>query len=46
MQINVDFPALPMEDFKNHSFLGFELISLQDAAEELHYPAFSGESLS
>ena len=42
---NADFPALPMEDFQNHYILVFDLISLQHAAEQLHYPEFSGESL-
>ena len=44
-QSNKDFPALPMEDFRNHYILVFDLTSLQDAAEQLHYPEFSGESL-
>ena len=38
MQFNEDFPALPMEDFQNHYILVFDLTSLQDAAEQLHYP--------
>ena len=38
MQFNEDFPALPMEDFQNHYILVFDLTSLQDAAEHLHYP--------
>ena len=45
MQFNKDFPALPMEDFQNHSILVFDLTSLQDAAEQLHYPELSRESL-
>ena len=45
MQFNADFPALPMEDFQNHYILVFDLTSLQDAAEHLHYPELSGESL-
>ena len=45
MQFNEDFPALPMEDFQNHHILVFDLNSLQDAAEQLHFPDFSGESL-
>ena len=40
-----DFPALLMEDFQNHYILVFDLTSLQDAAEQLHYPELSGESL-
>ena len=45
MQFNEDFPALPMEDFQNHYILVFDVTSLQDAAEHLHYPELSGESL-
>ena len=45
MQFNEDFPALPMEDFQNHYIHVFELTSLQDAAEQLHYPEISGESM-
>ena len=37
MQLNDNFPALSMEDFQNHYILGFDLTSLQDAAEQLHY---------
>ena len=44
-QFNEDFPALPMEDFQNHYILFFDMTSLQDAAEQLHYPELSGESL-
>ena len=45
MHFNEDFPALPMEDFQNHYILVFDLTSLQDAAEQLHYPELSGENL-
>ena len=45
MHLNEDFPAPPMEDFQNHSILVFDLTSLQDASEQLHYPELSGESL-
>ena len=45
MQFNEDFPALPLEDIQNHYILVFNLTSLQDAAEHLHYPELSGESL-
>ena len=34
-----------MEDFQNHYILVFDLSSLKDAAEQLHYPELSGESL-
>ena len=45
MQFNEDFLALPIENFQNHNILVFELTSLQDADEQLHYPELSGESL-
>ena len=45
MQFNEDFLALPMKDFQNHYILVFDLNSLQDAAEQLHYPELSEESL-
>ena len=45
MQFNEDFSALLTEDFQNHSILVFDLTSLQDAAEQLHYPELSRESL-
>ena len=45
MQFNEDFSAFLMEDFKNHYILIFDLTSLQDAAEQLHYSELSGENL-
>ena len=45
MQFNEDFPALPMEEFQKHYILVFKLTSLQEAAEQLHYPELSGERL-
>ena len=44
-QINEDFPALPMGDFQNDYLLVFDLTSLHDADELLHYPELSGENL-
>ena len=34
-----------MEDFQSHYILVLDLTSLQYAAEQLHYPGLSGESL-
>ena len=34
------------EDFQSHYILVIDLTSLQDAAEQLHYPGLSGKSLS
>ena len=45
MQFNEDFSALTMELSQNHCILVFNLTSLKDAAEQLHYPELSGESL-
>ena len=45
LQFNEDFPALPIENFQNHYIFVFDLTSLQDAAEQLHYPELSGERL-
>ena len=44
MQLNENFPALPVEAFQNHYFFVFHFKSLQDAAEHLPSPKFSGES--
>ena len=40
-----DFPALPMEAFRNYYNPLFDLNSIQGAAEQLHYPKLSEESL-
>ena len=45
MQFNEVFPPLPMKDFQNHYILVFDLTSLQDAAEQLHFAELCGESL-
>ena len=42
MQFNEVVPALPMKDFQNHYNPSFDLTSLQDAAERLHYSEDSG----
>ena len=34
-----------MEEVQNHYILVFDLTSLQDAAEQLHYPELSEENL-
>ena len=45
MQFNEDFPAVPMKHYQYHYILVFDMTSLQDAAEQLHYPELSGEIL-
>ena len=45
MHFNENFSSLPMHDFQNHYIFVFELTSLQDAADYLHYDELCGESL-
>ena len=45
MHVNEDFRVLSKADFQNQYILVLDLTSLQDAAEQLHYPERSGESL-
>ena len=45
MNFNEEIPALPNDLFKDHYVLVFDLTSLQDAGENVHYPDLSGESL-
>ena len=40
-----DLPSIPIDDFKDHYVLVFELTSMQDAAENCHYPELVGEPL-
>ena len=45
MNFNEEIPALPHNLFQNHYVLVFDLTSLQDAGENIHYPELSGESI-
>ena len=45
MSFNEEIPALPNHQFQNHYILVFDLTSLQDAGENVHYPELSGESI-
>ena len=45
MKFNGETPALPNHLFRNHYILVFDLTSLQDAGENIHYPEFIGESI-
>ena len=45
MNSNEEIPALPNHQFENHYILVFDLTSLQDAGENIHYPELSGESI-
>ena len=45
MNFNEEIPALPNNLFQNYYVLVFDLTSLQDAGEIIHYPELSGESI-
>ena len=45
MNFQDDLPSIPIDDFKGHYVLLFDLTSMQDAAENCHYPEFVGEPL-
>ena len=45
LNFNEAIPALPNHQFQNHYILVFDLTSLQDAGENVHYPELTGESI-
>ena len=45
MNFQDDIPSIPIENFKNHYVLVFDLTSMQDATENCHYPELVGEPL-
>ena len=45
MNFQDDIPSTPIDDFKDHYVLVFDLTSMQDAAENYHYPETVGEPL-
>ena len=45
MNIQNDFPSIPIDDFKDHYVLVFGLTSMQDATENCHNPELVGEPL-
>ena len=45
MNFQDDFPSIPVDDFKDHYVLVFDLTSMQDATENCHYPELVGERL-
>ena len=45
MNFQDDIPSIPLDDFKDHYVLVFELTSMQDATENCHYPELVGEPL-
>ena len=40
-----DIPSTPLDDFKDHYVLVFDLTSMQDGNENCHYPELVGEPL-
>ena len=45
MSFQDDIPSIPIDDFKDHKVLVFDLTSMQDATENFHYPELVGEPL-
>ena len=45
MNFQDDIPSIPIDDFKHHYVLVFDLTSMQDAAENCHYPELVGEPM-
>ena len=45
MNFQDDIPSIPIDDFKDHYVLVFDLTSMQDATENCHYPERVGEPL-
>ena len=46
MNIQDDIPSIPIDNFKDHYVLVFDLTSMQDATENCNYPELVGEPLS
>ena len=45
MNFQDDIPSIPIDDFKDHCVLVFDVTSMQDATENCHYPELVGEPL-
>ena len=45
MNFQDDIPLIPIDGFKNHYVLVFDLTSMQDATQNCHYPELVGEPL-
>ena len=45
MNFHDDSPSIPIDNFKDHYVLVFDLTSMQDATEHCHYPELIGEPL-
>ena len=45
MNFQDDIPSIPVDNFKDHYVLVFDLTSMQDGTEHCHYPELVGEPL-
>ena len=45
MNFQDDIPSIPIDNFKDHYVLVFDLTSMQDPTENCHYPELVGEPL-
>ena len=45
MNFQDNIPSIPIDDFKDHYVMVFDLTSMQDATENCHYPDLVGEPL-
>ena len=45
MNFQDDIPSIPIDHFKDHYVLVFDLTSMQDATENCHYPELAREPL-
>ena len=45
MNFQDEIPSIPIDNFKDHYVLVFDLTSMQDATENCHYPELVGEPL-
>ena len=45
MNFQDDIPSIPVDNFKDHYVLVFDLTSMQVATEHCHYPELIGEPL-
>ena len=45
MNFQDDIPSIPIDNFKDHYVLVFDLTSMQDATKSFHYPELVGEPL-
>ena len=45
MNVQDDIPSIPIDDFKDHYVLVFDLLSMQDAKEKCHYLELVGDPL-